>query len=348
MSLVLSIVRGSRRVSLSAANPRAARTAAAVVFLCAAPTVAFAQAWLPMKGEGSISTGVQILHVNWHIERDGSRQEEANIQIRNVTADLTYGLTNRLALDVGLPYVASRFGELSHPCPDPVLSGEGKVLYLPCAFAESPTIDTGRYYKVFQDLRMNVRYAMWSRHLTLTPSIGIVLPVQNYETHGHAAPGRHLRELDLGLHAGRSLGPFAPSTYIQASYTHAVVQHLVHHELDLGLNRSNAELEVGHQVTPVVSAQAFVTWQHTHGGLEWVDELFEPGSVHEEIHDQAAKASHWRAGVGVSYAVTEAVGINVSVLTTLAGKNTHKIDGVTIGTTWSFGLGNGTIGGPRK
>jgi len=323
--------------------------AAVAIFLVASahPALAFGQAWIPMKGEGSISTGFQAFHVHWHLERDGSRQEESNIQIRNVTADFTYGLTDRIAVSLGLPLVSSKFGELSHPCPEPVLSDTGAFLYIPCSFPESE-IDKGSYYTAFQDFRASVRFGLWNRHITLTPSVGIVLPSHEYEIHGHAAPGRGLRTLDVGLHVGRSLGPRLPNTYAHASYVFAVSQRVKHHELDLSLNRSNAEVEVGHQLAPRLAVHGFLAWQHTHGGLEWVDELFAPGSIHEEIHDQAAKASHRRAGFGMSYAVNGTVTINFSLLHTLAGKNSHQLDGVTLGTTWALGGGNDMVGGKKN
>jgi len=86
-------------------------------------------------------------------------------------------------------------------------------------------------------------------------------------------------------------------------------------------------------------------FQHMHGGLEWIDELFAPGSIHEEIHDQAAKSSHQRAGFGITVAVAGRIGLDVSFLRTLGGRNSHQIDGMRIGTTWSFGGGDGVIRG---
>ena len=319
--------------------------AAVLVTGLAVPASASGQAWLPLKGEGSLTAGVQLFHVNWHLERDGSRQEEVNVQVRNVIADFTYGLTDRIALSAGLPLVSSRFGELAHPCPDPVVSESGAYLYLPCAFPESAKIDNGKFYTTFQDLRTTVRFGLWNRHVTITPSIGVVLPVHSYEVHGHAAPGRHLRELALGVHAGRSLGPRLPDTYVHASYVFSLSQHLEHHDLDLSLNRSNMEFEVGHQLASRLAVQGVLLFQRMHGGLEWVDELFAPGSVHEEIHDQAAKASYRRASLGFSCSVNDRVDVSVSFLHTMAGRNSHQVDGVHIGTTWRFGLSDGIIGG---
>ena len=319
-----------------------ARSTVVLALVCAAPVTSFAQAWLPSKGEGSVSIGFQSFHVRWHLERDGSEQEESNIHIRNMTADATYGLTDKVALDFGIPYVASRFGALSHPCPEPVPG------YLPCAPAESDTIDNGNYYGTFQDFRLNVRYAMWNRGLALTPSLAVVLPSHGYETHGHAAPGRHLNELGLGLNAGRSLGPMRTNIYVHASYVYTIAQHLVHHDLDLHLNRSNADFEMGRALTPALTVRGFGSWQRTHGGLEWTDDLFASGSVHEEIHDRAARAGYWRLGAGAAFSVTESLDVNVSVLSTVSGRNTHKVGGFVFGTTWTFRRGGGVIGKPPR
>lgn len=308
----------------------------------ASPSNAAAQAWLPMQGEGAVTTSAQLFHVSWHLEFDGSRQEETNVRIRNISADFVYGLTNRIAVSVGLPVVSSKWGALPHPCPPNVVDADNKVLYRPCAEPENPDVDNGRFHTTVQDFRANVRYGFWRRHVTVTPVVGVVLPSRAYVIHGHAAPGRRLRELNLGVHAGRSLGPKLPETYVHATYVYTISQRVSHHELDLNLNRSNAEIEVGHQVTPRFSLQGFMSWQIAHGGLEWTDDLFE--SDHEEIHDRAARASHRRAGVGLAIAVTPRVAINFSVLRTLAGKNSHKLDGITFGTTWGFSRGDDVIG----
>lgn len=323
--------------------------AAAAFVLCvlASPSVARGQAWLPLKGEGAVSTGVQIFQVSWHLERDGSRQEETNVSIRNITADFSYGLTDRLAIGFGVPLVSSKWGELSHPCPDPIVSDTGAFIYLPCAVAENLELDNGKYYTALQDVRANLRYGLWTRHVTLTPFAGVVLPSHSYETYGHVAPGRRLSEVNVGFHAGRSLGPKLPDTYVQTTYAYTISEGVRHHELDLNLNRSNFDIEVGHQLTPRLLVQGFMTWQFAHGGLEWVDELFT--SEHEEIHDRAAKASHRRGGVNLSIAVRPGLALNFSVLRTLAGKNSHKLDGFAVGTTWSFSRrGDEIIGAGRQ
>ena len=293
---------------------------AALILVCAVPARLFAQAWLPPKGASSVSIGLQSFHVPWHLEADGSEDERADIRINNVTAETTYGLSDKIALDFGLPYVASRYG------------GD----------APESARDDGTYYATFQDFRLNVRYAMSNRRgLALTPSLAVVLPSHEYDTLAHTAPGRHLYEVGLGLNAGRSLAPALPDTYVHAYYSYALAQRLVHEGLDLSLNRSNADVEVGHLLTSALTVRGFASWQRTHGGLEWTEEDL---GVHEDIHDRAARASYWRLGAGVTYSVNGSLDVSASVLTTVAGRNTHKVGGVVLSTTWTFGRGGAIVG----
>ena len=310
--------------------------AAAWVLLCAHPVNCLAQAWLPPKGETSVTVGAQIFGVGWHLEFDGSKQERADVDIRNMTTDVTYGLSDRVAIDFGVPFVASRFKAIE-PCPTPGL--------LDCAIPDNPFVDNGTYYSTFQDVRANVRWAMVRRTFVMTPSIQIVIPSHSYETFGHVAAGRDLNEVGFGLNVGRTLAPLLPNSYLHARYQYSLAQHLTHENEELNLDRSTVEVEAGHAVTRALTVRALSTWQFAHGGLEWVDELFmsEHGML---IHDQAAKASYWHLGGGASYSVNDSLTISAFVLGTMSGKNTHKVGGLALSTTWTFGGNTGLVGVP--
>ena len=312
------------------------RVAAAWVLVCAHPATSIAQAWLPPKGETSVSVGAQIFSMRWHLEFDGSEWEESDLTIRNLTTEVTYGLSDRVAIDFGIPFVASRFREVN-PCPS--------AAPLACATPDNPVVDNGTYYSTFQDFRASVRWAMLQETFVLTPTVQVVLPSHRYETFGHVVAGRDLRELGLGVNVARPLSPFSASTYVHSRYVYSLAQHLTHESEELNLDRSTAEVEIGHAVTPALTVRALSTWQFAHGGLEWVDELFE--SEHGMlIHDRAAKASYWRLGAGAAYSVNDALTVSLFLLRTMSGKNTHKVGGVAFATTWTFGAGGGLVGVP--
>src|SRR5215467_48402 len=119
-----------------------------IAFLSANPKSVLAQAWLPPKGETSVTTGVQMLSARWHFEFDGRQAEEMNESVRNVTTEATYGLADRVAIDFGIPFVASRFRAID-PCPT--------SLPLACATPDNPTVDNGKYYATPQDFWFDVR-----------------------------------------------------------------------------------------------------------------------------------------------------------------------------------------------
>jgi len=79
--------------------------------------------------------------------------------------------------------------------------------------------------------------------------------------------------------------------------------------------------------------------------LDWVDALFE--SPHGlMIHDRAAKASHWRLGAGAAYSVNDTLTVSAFLLGTMSGKNTHKVSGLALATTWTLGGGGDLVGVP--
>ena len=84
----------------------------------------------------------------------------------------------------------------------------------------------------------------------------------DYETLGHAAPGRGLNELNLGFYIAKSLDQWIPNTYVQARYNYAFVEQVV----GVSHDRTNADLEVGYFVNPRFSIRVLYAYQNTHGG----------------------------------------------------------------------------------
>src|SRR5512143_684726 len=103
--------------------------------LALAPPAAWAQAWVPPRGEGAIGVGYQNFYVRDHLFGAGQRYDIGHIRTSNVALDLSYGITERLAFAFGLPYVSSKYeGTAPH-----VLDGR--------------TLDDGTYHGTFADYR---------------------------------------------------------------------------------------------------------------------------------------------------------------------------------------------------
>src|SRR5687768_7666423 len=70
---------------------------------------AFPQAWTPPAGGGSIWFTAQTLHADAHTYGQGQYVHNIDLRAHSMTVALDYGVTDRLAVSVALPYVTSRY-----------------------------------------------------------------------------------------------------------------------------------------------------------------------------------------------------------------------------------------------
>ena len=80
------------------------------------PAPLCAQAWLPGAGQGTISVIYQNMQVRDHLAASGLRVPVGTITSNNLLLDVSYGLTDKFAVSLSLPYIASRYnGPFPHP-----------------------------------------------------------------------------------------------------------------------------------------------------------------------------------------------------------------------------------------
>src|SRR5256885_6672 len=97
---------------------------------------AFAQAWVPEQGEGAVSVSVQELNVKKHLSATTIR-DSGHINTVVLLTDVTYGLTNKIAVDLAVPIVSSAYaGAKPHP---------------------GTNIDNGQFHSAVTDIRSGVR-----------------------------------------------------------------------------------------------------------------------------------------------------------------------------------------------
>lgn len=274
---------------------------------------AFAQAWLPPKGEASFSFSYGNSFVKKHYFQT-DEFEGGHIRSNTVLIDVGYGITERLAVNIGIPYVSSKYyGPLPHTL----------------------AIDDGTYHGTFQDYRIDLRYQALKAPFVATPFVAAIIPSHNYTFFAHSAAGRDLHEYLLGINLGRRLDPILSDGYVQARYSYAFVERV----LGIRHDRSNVDLELGYFVTPSLGVRALGLWQYTHGGFEIpIDiEPFDPGNPRFFHHDQLSRDNFLNIGGGLSYALTGSVDVFASYIKTVSGRNGHKIQqGLTVGASWSF------------
>src|SRR5207253_1208432 len=124
-------------------------------------------------------------------------------------------------------------------------------------------VDNQRYHGTTQDFRLELAGNAIKHPFALTPFCAVVVPSHHYDVVGEAAPGRDLKELWVGLNAGRFLAPVLPRSYVQARYTYVFSQRFE----NVSTNRSNVETELGYFVTAAFALSMQLSMQRTHGGF---------------------------------------------------------------------------------
>jgi hypothetical protein len=295
---------------------------AVLVIVATLPSALDAQALTPSQGDGSVSFLYQNVDFAGHLNFRGERVPNGASHAHTFFVEFDYGLTDRVALSVGLPFVVSRYTGQGLACPA-------------CATTQfefhQPFLDDGAYHSAFQDWRVELRYNVLQRGLFVTPIVGAVIPSHRYPNIGEAAPGRRLFELPVGVELARTLEPVIPRAYFQARYTYSFVQR----ELDIPLNRSNAFAEVGYEATRRLIVRAIGTWQRTHGGVEGFPEFHTDAALLEN-HDRLLADRNWRLGGGVVYSLSPTWDTSASVIRVMGGKFSHYGVGFTVIANWYF------------
>lgn len=305
--------------------------AAALGCLLAIAEQAASQTFLPPKGEGSVSIVVQQGLIIYHLLPD-HEFDRGSTRWNTVYADLTYGLRDRLALSVTLPWVRSKYTGVNPHC---------QVDVIPCPSSDRG-VDDGSYHDVVTDLRAMLLYNLKPRGLVITAFGGAIVPTHDYPYFNHSAGGRRLFEPQVGVAAARFLDPVLPDAYAQVRYAFGMPQHV----LGLSHNRSILTVEAGYMIGRVLQLFVLAEGQYTHGGLD-----FDPDSRAElpwEVwahHDQIVREHYLHVGAGVAFPLKGSTSAYASVIRAVAGHNGHEIDYL-----WSVGVnrGFGRSGGSRS
>jgi hypothetical protein len=274
----------------------------------------FAQAWVPEKGEGFVALGYQRIAFDGHFTDAGVRRDRRQSRSNSGVFDIQYGIADRTALSLSIPYIGSKYTGLQEP------------------FAAT-FVDDKTYHGTFQDFRFELRHNIEDKPLALTPFVALIVPSHKYQTVGEAAPGRHLVEFHTGVNAGRFLDQILPRAYVHGRYTYAFVEK----DLGVPLNRSNVDLDLGYFVTSTLSVRALANWQWTHGGILFPYEADTPELFLH--HDRLLRANFFHVGGGCSFSPSRTVDIDGAIVTFVSGSNTHYGTGLILGVTWYFKQG---------
>ena len=289
--------------------------ALALVVFSVTSSTAYAQAWLPAKGEGTVSVLFSNTLSTKHYLPNVT-YDRGHIDANTMLFDVTYGLTDRVAVSVGLPMVTSRYrGDFPHR---PI------------------TLDDGNWHTTAQDFRMNVRYGLTRGAIQVTPFAGTELPANDYQYFAHAAPGRQLKEGLAGVSVGRLFAELG--LVLQGSYAINISESA----LDYARRYSTASVESAYFVTPSLRVMATASGRIGHTGINLPPTA---GALTPEQflhHDQISRESFLNAGTAIAVSLTDTTDLFLGYTRTLTGRNTHATDrGLSIGMSWSFGTRRG-------
>src|SRR2546422_4284444 len=273
---------------------------AGVISVLAVPVLLSAQAWLPPKGDGSVSFGVQTISFDGHFNTAGNKRPVLSSRATNLLLGLSYSFTDRFTAELSLPYVITKY------------TGDPARL----RFFVPTVLDDGTSHSSFQDFRLDLHYNVLKnstrrglQDLSLTPFFSVIIPSHSYDFRGESAFGRDLREYVLGLSAGRLLSPLLRRAYVQGEYSYAFVQKAN----DIPLNHSNVDLELGYFLPHSVSVRGFGSWLRTRGGITIEQALQNPQVF--PVHDRLLRASYWPLGAATNFSISESFDLSFSYVT---------------------------------
>jgi hypothetical protein len=153
--------------------------------------------------------------------------------------------------------------------------------------------------------------------------------------------GRDLRALVVGAAVGGFAEGLLPGLYFQTRVSQAFLQQAV----DIRPNRTGIDSAVGYFVTPRLALQFVHTFQYVYDGMDWsikTPYIIGPhdGSDVTEAqflnHDRLARSNFLNFGGGVTFAITESVGVFATTGSMAWGQNLIRPTSLTVGATWGF------------
>jgi hypothetical protein len=282
---------------------------------------AHAQAWLPPKGEASITLGLARDSADQHTDDNGDNltiptgEGWGSMTWNDVRAVVGYGINDRLAVRVSVPFVISKYeGHVPHP-PLPGHVNE----------------DDGNWHSTFGDFYAQLRFKATRGSLVVTPLLAFGVPSHSYEYYAHATAGLGLASGQVGVILGRLLDPWLGNAYVQARYAFTKNEKV----LGISHDQSDVSFDAGYFVTSGLTLNVFGEWQKTHGGWRFVD-VPSPEDPNFLYHDQLLRADHFRLGGAASYALTGSIELAVSGYATLHSVRDMNAAGVGLSITYGF------------
>ena len=308
-------------------HPRLLLAVAVSAAIALLPSRAWAQAFTPPAGVGSVTFAWQFVDNTGHRLSDGFYVERGQSVSMSALAEIEYGVTDRLSVSFGVPYVGAKYtGALP-------------------SFSGLPGDDCRCWHSSWQDIGASARYRLGNASWAVTPLVRVGLPSHDYPYQGEAVVGRNLRELQVGAGAGMRFARL-PSLSVQTVYVYSFVEKALD---DVSVNRSNAAFDAGYALGRRFYVRGMAAWQLTHGGLRAGSVTGNPFPFPGELNtperfaqrDRVISVKYWQAGGGLSYSAGP-LDIFGSYAKYVWGRDAHNGHIYNVGVTFYFDVGRGT------
>jgi hypothetical protein len=296
--------------------------AAAIALLPWSAALAQTQVGVPGKGHGALTLSYQDNFVYYSTIYNGDRFAIGTITHHTMLVNLDYGLTDKLSINVGLPYMAIRYSGPDPHDPSTLQNPHGQHI-----------IDDRHYHSGWQDWGLGLRYQWLDKPLIVTPFVTFNSPSHDYVTFAHSALGTHQNRLQLGVSVARRFGPPFENLFVEASYGYSIMAKIDNRRV----NHSSLSVDLGYFVTPRLSADLLVFGQKTHNGLDFPFDYPSQTDEHFFHHDDTFRTDFIGVSAGVNYQLTPRYGFFANYGRMLRGENTHLVKyAITVGISRSF------------
>jgi hypothetical protein len=257
---------------------------------------------VPARGAGSYEVGIQYVTIT---ERDLTvlRQEFGEITLRAAYFDFDYGLTDRLALNVTLPFKSNRYvGDQPH---DPRLLDDDHG---------EDFLDDGEYHSNWGDWGVNLRWLWRADRIAITPFVGYYWPSNDYPLFTETQAGTGQWRVDAGLNAGGRIGPLTRNVFWQAGYAYSYMEKTYPTDAPARrVNHSRFNVEFDWMPTPKVTTFLAFAYLMPHNALEFVEMVpWIPSGDQFYWHDRLLPWEYTTWTVGMNYQPSEQLLLSLS------------------------------------
>jgi len=236
-----------------------------------------------------------------------------------------YALSDRWTVSASLPYIKKRHqGPTAH---NPGLD----LTEFP--EADQSVLDDGNFHNDWQDLYVSVSYRAREGRLSLHPFVAVGLPTNDYPFYAHAAVGRNIWHVPVGV--AFDFTPYFSDFSLGGDVAYVFT------EQSLGVNISHwlINLDARYYLTPGFAPRVFLSIKHGTKGLDFPDD-FDVAALNDEawyFHDRTVKHNFANGGVGFDWILSEKYVLSASVLTMLIPDQVNIVDyGLSFGITRFF------------